>query len=552
MEPKMKKIKSMTYIAIFCFFCIVDQRRGSAAGRVQFIFINLAMAAVCLLPILQRPFKSYLKWSYYLYTGACMVITIFFGTLRQGDLIAGKYFVGEWYAGCLMVWLLGVLLQKTWEERKKVIRNINPLWILFVGMLAFAGASVDESTWPLWYLGSFGLLYLTSWSKEEKELLLDSLSSGLILSFFILQGLAFLFRPFDSLRYNGMYANPNMNALYYMCVYCGFLSKYCVYYVSSKTDEKAKKKDFFIRIFFLVFGTSLLALVLFTQCRSAILGMAVSTGGAGIYCMKTVGGKWFRRGLGMFAGFLLCIVVTLPVTYLAVRYLPSVFHHPIWFGGEYSEEKVNSLDPYDSPKYTDWRQIFGSFIERLKGASENSVVETEETEAEGNAEDMESIIIVEKTFFAQKAALNNEQLKSAVYDYEEENSLKIRKAIYGYYLSKLNLVGHMQAENGLQVTPGYFAPHAHNLFLQMAFSFGLPVGILFLIWIAWVVCILFRNSFLYKKRVDPFLYEIAILIFGLTEIMWRTGQLSFFLFFFLALYAMEREREENRRNGRIG
>jgi O-antigen ligase len=39
--------------------------------------------------------------------------------------------------------------------------------------------------------------------------------------------------------------------------------------------------------------------------------------------------------------------------------------------------------------------------------------------------------------------------------------------------------GHLNEENGVLVDANYFAPHAHNLYLQHTYDFGIPVGILF-------------------------------------------------------------------------
>ena len=56
MKQKLIQGKSIFYTLIIIFLCIVDQRRGSAAGHVQFIYINLAGVAICLLRY--RPFPD--------------------------------------------------------------------------------------------------------------------------------------------------------------------------------------------------------------------------------------------------------------------------------------------------------------------------------------------------------------------------------------------------------------------------------------------------------------------------------------------------------------
>lgn len=53
---------------------------------------------------------------------------------------------------------------------------------------------------------------------------------------------------------------------------------------------------------------------------------------------------YFRNGLLL----MLCICMMFPVTFGMTRYLPPLFHHPVWFWGEWSEQKVHSWDAWNS------------------------------------------------------------------------------------------------------------------------------------------------------------------------------------------------------------
>lgn len=46
------------------------------------------------------------------------------------------------------------------------------------------------------------------------------------------------------------------------------------------------------------------------------------------------------------------------------RYLPAVFHHPVWFWGEWSEDKVHSWDPWNSEKYVDIDELLETAVGR--------------------------------------------------------------------------------------------------------------------------------------------------------------------------------------------
>ena len=656
--------KSVFYTGIFAFLCICDQRRGSAPGHTQLMFVNLSWAAVLLLHFTAIRFREFLKIPYGLFTGLCIAGTVVSGFYRRGDLFFERYFVGQWYAGCLVAWLIGIFLMHGIGElihgKAKERTAGTSAFLQGIFYLAMIVAYVlNKDLWPVLMILIFGQLYYFDRSEEDKECLLNNLSNGIILAFFLIQSQAFVFRPFDTLRYNGMYANPNMNGLFYMLVYCACLSKYCYYYtkregvkilgpesgngavkeagkeigkeIEKATGKKIGKeiekatgkrinKETWIRWFFLFLGASLWAFTLFTQCRSALMGMAATTAVAGIYCLMMRRTKVIKNGICMVGGLLLCIAITLPISYLAVRYLPPFFHHPIWFEGEYSEEKVHSWDPYDSPKFTNYQQIIESFTGRLHDANGQSVVveiqapaggrdvalqtpaeeggvvmqtsaeeggvamqtpvggsesvlteeattsvelvedavveatteDTMESDIATETEDtMESDIATETedTMKADIATVVVDTLEATtdkpvpVFDYEEENSLKIRKAIYSHYLSKLRLRGHKEEENGLQITPNYFAPHAHNLFLQIAFSFGIITGVLFLCWVLLTLVLLAKQAFKDRKRIDPFLFDLAIVLFGVMEIMWRTGQLSIALLFILPMFVKAKQKK---------
>lgn len=124
----------------------------------------------------------------------------------------------------------------------------------------------------------------------------------------------------------------------------------------------------------------------------------------------------------------------------------------------------------------------------------------------------------------------------------EENSIDFRFTIYRQYLSRLNLRGHADSENGVQVNADYYAPHAHNIFLQYAFNYGLPAGLLLLAYLA-VSGIRFLCLCIRSETDTPFLPGLlmfaSIAVFGMLEIVWRSGQLSHTLLLLLPRFAWQ-------------
>jgi O-antigen ligase len=95
------------------------------------------------------------------------------------------------------------------------------------------------------------------------------------------------------------------------------------------------------------------------------------------------------------------------------------------------------------------------------------------------------------------------------------------------------MIGHLQEENGVLVTETYFAPHAHNLYLQQAFDFGIVIGILFIVYLLLHLIRLWRNAYCTKVscNMGVLLFLLNGCVFGLTEMMWANGYMAFTLLF---------------------
>lgn len=524
---KSSTLKTILYSLVFCFLCVADQRVGSAYGSVQFAFVNFAGIALCLMVLVANGKKEIPSVPALGFSIFCLLA----GGVAYFLYGKNQVYRVQWITAVINIWLIGlvaiVVINRIWKQKRKP-RIHGKMYLLFVIMMFLFSISKDNSLWTWWYLFMFSLLYVAVEEKEERTRIRNGMIAGILMGFFGIQGLAFVFRPYDTLRYNGMYANPNMNALFYSIVYGVLMGLYCDLYCR----KKELKRGLLFRVLILALAGSMWTFTICTMSRSALLGMAVMTAVAGIYCLCVTEKKKIKNGAGMVAGLLVWIVLAAPVTYMAIRYLPPVFHHPIWFDGEYSEEKVHSWDPIDSEKFTDWRQVLEGLLGRMVASNKEPALEGESLQLLLAAtEDTADRLVV------QAVSEEGKQIDS-------EDSVGIRKLIYKHYISQLNFTGHLVEENGLQVSEYYFAPHAHDLFLQMAFSFGIPAGVLFLIWVIALFVKLIRKCFFGKRSSEQMvvlLLFVGIVVFGLMEIMWRTGQLSFHLLFVLPMFVLAKE-----------
>lgn len=520
-------VKKAVYFLCFLVMSFCDQQIGSASNEMQLVCPNLVFCCLSCIALSHYPLSSYRKPLFQILFLLCAAGTILVcclrwpGTPYHFQLISGGIAAVLY---CCVLIQTGIAL----FIRRKIPGGRCPgTWLFSLLLLLILLSRYDNYNGPLLCL-SVLLIYLTEFTTKELDGMLKALGGALIAAFFIIQGMAFLFRPYDTLRYLGMYANTNMNALFYLLVYCVFLAGFCKLEIG-KTHPVLRWVSF-------CFACAMWSFVLLTVCRSALLAMAAATLlGLGITVKKQYGRR-LRKALLYFASFLAVTSFSFPIVYGAVRYLPPVFHHPIWFVDEYSEEKVHSWDTWDSEKYTDWRDVLQENFSRLfdvislltssKADPAPFFLTGEQTLLASAADGVTALVIPENEMPAEGESVG------AVH-------ISHRFTIYKHYLSELNLRGHRDSENGVQVNEVYFAPHAHNVLLQYAFNYGLPAGIVFILYLAasgiryLTVCIKERNS---TELLTGLLLFVGIGVFGMLEQIFRYGQFSHTLLLLLPCF----------------
>jgi len=117
---------------------------------------------------------------------------------------------------------------------------------------------------------------------------------------------------------------------------------------------------------------------------------------------------------------------------------------------------------------------------------------------------------------------------------DTSNSSKIRKEIYLLYFKNLNFKGHILTDGYYQITPEYHAWHAQNVFLQIAYYYGIPSGILFFFLIlaaGWLGVKGFLLNPIRYENLIPILVWLVFVVIGLLECVWNPGQLILTLLF---------------------
>lgn len=535
-------MKRIIYSIAFIWLCYLDHIIGSATGYWQYALKNYTGVVIGIIILTAYSIKDFLKVPY-----AIWGIVFFAG--RAAALHWAEGNVASYERFEAVVWNIGIygliwirMLYGWFIEKKKKAMNWAAfgLWLsMMAGMILIRW----DVVWPRFFLLFFSSLYLTDFSQKDLETLFTGMIEGIIIGFIILQGYACMYRPYDMLRYEGMYSNANINALFYLTVYAAVM---CKWY-----QMKRRNRPLMLRIPILALAGILISLTIFTMGRIAMIGFFFVT--ILLLFFQTLGkeSNSFKKkfkvciadAIMIIASVLICFVPT----YYAVRYIPAYVDEPLFFEADSGkmDSKVQKGEALDSPKYIRLDRVlkgsFGRFFWFLKAEEKQSaasggnslgttmVVHAAEWEENVRMDEAPEAISVEPGTDKEHPILTSAA--------DIKNPVKIRTSIYLYYLKHLKLFGQRDGVSQVWVTADYSAPHAHNLFLYIAGEFGAVIGLLFLIMVVW----LYKEALWGIRKVpwEEGHYRSFVLVsfvtvlvtFGMLEICWVYGQLPFTLFF---------------------
>ena len=513
------------YALCFCVLGLVDQRRGSASGNVQMTFVNLTgpVLALMMLPSMK---KEFFHWKgFKIWVGVSVILT------PAACLIGRNYwpYFGQWCTAMLNIAVIACLfLYLAWDWKElRTQRHLNRVLFGAVMLLLFLmGVSVHGSIWPFWFLALFGSFYLIGIPENLEEQFFTGMFVGIILWFFVQQTVAFGFRPYDFVRYRGLYSGETQNGLFYMTAFCGFLCRFM--------QLKERKAALWRRCLCFLLAAGCVSFIFLTGGRASLTG-AVAAGCLGLAAYDVLLQKSFRHWLVQGIALGACVILLLPAVYGSVRYLPVVLHHPIWFEGEYKEDSsVHSYDPWNSERYVTFEQVIDHNVGRI-------------LEMLGIHLDLDGgkLQVATPLSLRAQAAERTEPGSSPENPFmlegtDTKSSISIRKTIYAYYLKHLNFRGHTPEEAGFYMTERLFYGHAHNMFLQIAYDYGILPGILFLLCNLWFLVRFLRRKD--RQGISCAVFLIGILLYGFTEMAVVTGQITLTLLFLLYYFGLQKRR----------
>ncbi len=520
-------MKRVMYFLCFFLLTLINLICGTMSGRIQFVATNCEGFAIALIILTQYKPRDFLKPIYLIW--AC--ISVIAGGIAMWWGINNYPYTGRWITAVLNIVLYGFIAIRVCTSliaRKRINVNVFAFltWVILTIVMI---CSRNSRLWPAWYGLIFGCFFLTEYDAEDLRAMLRGLVNGVIAGFFVIQGFAFVFRPYDEYRYPGAFANPNLNALFYIIVYAALLCKM----LSSIRQDK----HIGISVLWFILAGAMFGFVTLCGSRTSYVAFAAVTV-TFLICLYGLYQKIIKTFIVIPVALAIVAIISVPIDWAAARYLPAVHLHPIYWEGEWSEDKIQPGDSRDSAKYIELGEMLKNNVGRIAWFLDFDALFPEEHTDEISAvveDEVEEVLEEEEPPYNEEDLLEHEG--------EDVGPIGLRFRLAKWYFSRLNLRGHDVDEESVWYSKDYCAPHAHNWLIMMSYSYGIPAGILFA-----VMLFFYLKAFIVlikKKDIESAAvigcFIAAFFAFGLFETTWSQGQMPFILFFILYRFVVDRE-----------
>ena len=545
---KQHKINVQSFLVALCIFavCVGTQQIQTTAWNSGIIEFSRDALGVLMAVIIGTNYHwseikkyklPYIIWTVAAGIGGMIAIPIAFNrrvAFLKADTVViwlGVLFMGY----CVIHTFLAITAEK---YRPKFYK---PLFVIWMVMMLLMIVSRSRYLWPECYFVLFLTFYLTKQTSEQRTNTIKGMIHGIVLAFIVIQGHSLLCRPYDKLRYRGNFCNPNHNCMF-LCMCLAAILGSILY----SFQEKASK---IVKAFYFILAGACYSFIFMTMCRSGYLATFVVTVFFLIACCRLKKKRIFiRMGLLMT----LLFVVMLPVTYLAVRYIPTIHPHVLFYFQEgYSEQWVHPWDERNSEKYISFEEMMqGLFVRwnKTKAMLENRFSSQEnrnETPALMLASNEKEVPVRELKLLADsmqhlEAA---EDKIPALTRQEASDAFTVRYTIYKWYVTHLSFRGMPYEEQGFQLTDNHWIQDTHDIYLDYGINFGIPVMILFTVFIWWGIGRLIKRGCGERdaEKLCCLLILLVPPVFGLFEFSWGVSLISTVAFYLSFRAIIEKE-----------
>lgn len=440
-------------------------------------------------------------------------------------------------------------------RKKAVPRSVSKLNAAIFAVLAVVMISFSNARWwPAYLVVVCGLIIfrLAFWKDADKYLIY--LCDGILFNFVMMLAFSLMHRPyyrFVYYRYNMTYFTVTMTATHMSLVVSAALVKFIIRY-KSESDKRRLIPDL------IMFGAAV-CYQIYTLARTAFLCIGV-TGVVTIVALAFINyekGTRIKKALDNVALLLGAVLVMFPITFTATRIVPAIVDDPVIYEYEHRDETMYKGTPTDCFGYMDIARFFEVFGSKILGVGEtlteadpvfgqdnifrhgiirevasagedDMLITSAEGETESETEEDDRPDFLKNTPWTLDEWHHFLEMRDDYYFLTDDeywlfingiidvdlpvDASNGRIDIFKSYFNQLNLWGH--EEMGAILDDGSEAAHAHNIYLQILFDFGIIPGIYVIIVMAYMgITSLVRVVKYHKKNEYLWLTPVVLLCF---------------------------------------
>ncbi len=450
--------------------------------------------------------------------------------------------------GLLAINLIRLLVGLIKNRHRDKTVKISPYGMLTLVLMAAIIVMRNTRWWGVALAVTFTCLYIRIGVSKCRRDWIKIVAGGLMMNFGISLIFCLLHRYFAgyvSGRYGFLFHTVTVTAEYFT-----FMEAVAAVLLVAKVVALPKRigiKQLFFSAWkeITLFGW-ISAYALFTVSRTAYLAIGICVITVLIITNVIYKKQFFR----MLAAMLVAVIVCFPAAFTLQRMIPAVVARPVIYLIDDTDEFIRGGAAWGNPNFMCVERFVNLFASKIIGMDVGEYSYPSDFynyDMDGNGDpyldyygnpyegsdeqqqkygynivEPEEDLLVSATFTQAEAALLmfTDTLNAYV---DESNVWDVisngRITIWNSYLKVLNMTGH--DEMGAELPGGEIAVHAHNTYIQVAYDHGIPVGILFAIFIvgSLVVGVIYFKKH-YKDEplaLIPFAIIMGFAIAGITE-----------------------------------
>lgn len=458
------------------------------------VYCSFAVAIICTFTK-----KELINWYNLVYAMIAVPAGIFYCLPYREDF--WQWDIAKGNAACVALWgiilcniIRLLILERKPRYRISVIYTVSAI-LLLTGFIVNRG----KRTWPVEAAVFFGLFAVRILYKGGRNFYLRHFLNGIFLHFIGISVYAVLYRPFHfymQMRYGGIFHTVTMAGVYSCLILVLAAGVFLIRYARGKSLTCLWKEIGMIGL-----GAGFLFLTASKTGIYAAIGLVL------LMLVGTAVMEYKERlvRLGKSVGILcLTSLAFIIIVFSACRLGPAVVSQPFTYDIEWFSESIVAGDAWDSYRFITVQRFLAMFNARFTVYRYSEEAGAGSQQGNGTIAEMDSIGVKETVVSSGNALTANLQGLGGDMDYSNG-----RLEIFKLYWQELGLKGHATGE--LPEESGISVVHAHNVYLQTAYDFGIITGIGFL-----ALCIFMgiRSLIYYVKHREEEMSILPVLLLG--------------------------------------